>query len=150
LSLPILALFLVTGCAWVWGRNAPSPQLSGGLASCPASPNCVSSLAPDAEHAVAPLTFTGDAHATLRQLRALVESMPRAHVVAATDLSIHAQFTSRLLRFVDDVDMVVDPASRTIHVRSASRVGYSDWGVNRARIEDIRKTWNATQPTSNP
>jgi uncharacterized protein (DUF1499 family) len=108
------------------------------LAPCPKSPNCVSSLAPDDEHRVDPIRFRGDPAAALARLRAVIEAMPRAVVTRSDADSLHAQFTSWLLRFVDDVDAAVDPDAGVIHVRSASRVGYSDLGVNRKRVEAIR------------
>jgi uncharacterized protein (DUF1499 family) len=115
----------------------PMP-MSDALAPCPASPNCVSSQATDAAHHVAPLPFTGDPGAAMRRLRAVIAAMPRTRIVAASDTALHAEFTSRLLRFVDDVDCVVDPAAGVIQIRSASRVGYSDLGANRTRVEAIR------------
>lgn len=108
------------------------------LAPCPSSPNCVSSVAPDDAHRVEPIRFTGAPDAALLRLRTVIEAMPRARVTRADAGSLHAEFTSWLLRFVDDVDCVVDAAASVIQVRSASRVGYSDLGVNRKRVEAIR------------
>jgi uncharacterized protein (DUF1499 family) len=108
------------------------------LAPCPSSPNCVSSTASDAKHRVEALSFSGPPSAALERLRAAIAAMPRAQIVRSTPTSLHAEFTSRLLRFVDDVDCVVDERAGVIHIRSASRVGYSDLGVNRKRVEEIR------------
>jgi uncharacterized protein (DUF1499 family) len=108
----------------------------GKLAPCPASPNCVSSQATDAGHAVEPLRFTGDAGAAMLRLKAVVQSMPRTQIVQSTADYLYAEFTSRLLGFVDDVEFHCD--GKVIHVRSASRLGYSDLGVNRSRVEEIR------------
>lgn len=69
--------------------------------------------------------------------------MKRARIVAAEERYIHAAFTSALFRFVDDVEFFLDEGTRTIHVRSASRVGYSDFGVNRRRVEEIRTRFDA-------
>jgi uncharacterized protein (DUF1499 family) len=111
------------------------------LAPCPKSPNCVSSLAPDDAHRVDPIAFSGDPAAALAKLRAVIEAMPRTAITRQDEDSLHAEFTSWLLRFVDDVDAVVDPDAGVIHVRSASRVGYSDLGVNRKRVEAIRAAY---------
>jgi uncharacterized protein (DUF1499 family) len=111
------------------------------LAPCPNSPNCVSSLAPDTAHRVDPITFTGDPAVALAKLRAVIEAMPRSVITRQDEDSLHAEFTSWLLRFVDDVDAVVDPDAGVIHLRSASRVGYSDLGVNRKRVEAIRSAF---------
>jgi uncharacterized protein (DUF1499 family) len=111
------------------------------IAPCPKSPNCVSSLAPDDAHRVDAIRFTGDPAAALAKLRAVIEAMPRAQITRIDSDSLHAEFTSWLLRFVDDVDAVVDPDAGVIHLRSASRVGYSDLGVNRKRVEAIRSAF---------
>jgi uncharacterized protein (DUF1499 family) len=108
------------------------------LAPCPASPNCVSSLAADAAHHIAPIAFSGDPAQAMRRLRAVIEAMPRTRIVADSGTALRAEFTSRLFRFVDDVDCVVDAPAGVIQVRSASRVGYSDLGANRKRVEAIR------------
>ena len=65
--------------------------------------------------------------------------MPRAKLIEEDDSYLHFEFTSLLLRFVDDVEFLFDEESKTIHFRSASRVGYGDFGVNRRRMEEIRK-----------
>jgi len=108
------------------------------LAPCPGSPNCVSTAAPDAAHQVEPIPFSGSAAQAIVRLRAVIEAMPRAQVTRADGDSLHAEFTSWLLRFVDDVDAIADETAHVIHIRSASRVGYSDLGVNRKRVEAIR------------
>ena len=106
----------------------------GKLAPCPSSPNCVSSLATDAAHAIEPLPADGaDAMANLRRV---IEAMPRTRIVTAEGDYLYAEFESALLGFVDDVEF--QKAGDVIHVRSASRLGYSDLGVNRTRIEEIR------------
>ncbi len=72
-------------------------------------------------------------------LRRIIESMPRTRIVAANNTALHADFRSRIFRFVDDVDLRLD--GRVVQIRSASRTGYSDLGVNRARVEDIRRAF---------
>jgi len=108
------------------------------LAPCPKSPNCVSSVAFDDAHRVDPIAYTGSGPAALAKLRAVIEAMPRTRITRADADSLHAEFTSWLLRFVDDLDCVVDETASVIQIRSASRVGYSDLGVNRKRVEQIR------------
>jgi len=108
------------------------------LKPCPASPNCVSSLAEDAEHRVPPLIWGGDFAQAKTRLRRAVLAAGHATFVAEEDTYWHVEFRSLVFRFVDDVEFLFDPGSRLIHVRSASRVGYSDLGVNRRRIEKIR------------
>ena len=110
----------------------------GRLAPCPASPNCVSSQATDADHRVAPIAYTGDAAAALVRLAHMIAGQPGATIVAQHDGYIYATFQTPLMGFVDDVEFLVDPAQRVIQVRSASRLGTSDFGVNRKRIEALR------------
>jgi uncharacterized protein (DUF1499 family) len=114
------------------------PAAAKPLAPCPSSPNCVSSAAADAAHRIEPLAFAGPPAAAMERLRATIAALPRARVVRFDDGGLHAEFTSWLLRFVDDVDCIVDADASVIHIRSASRVGYSDFGVNRKRVEQIR------------
>ena len=111
----------------------------GKLTPCPSSPNCVCSQANDA-HAIAPLPFSGDAESAMRKLRGVVESMPRAQVVDAKPGYLYAEFTSSFMGFVDDVEFLADGS--VIQVRSASRLGYSDLGVNRKRVEAIRAAFS--------
>lgn len=118
----------------------------GRLAPCPDRPNCVSSQATDAVHAIAPLRYATGPEIALQRLRQVIESLPRTRIVIATDSYLHAEFTSALLRFVDDVEFQFDAINRLIHVRSASRVGYSDLGVNRRRVEIIRKAFEHQRP----
>ena len=108
------------------------------LSSCPDSPNCISSLAGDAKHYVAPLQYTEGLHEARELLRSILRSMKRVRIVVEEPTYIHAEFTSALFRFVDDVEFLFAEPENVIHVRSASRVGYYDFGANRNRIERIR------------
>jgi len=115
----------------------------GKLAPCPASPNCVSSQSQsaDKEHAVEPLTYTGSAPAAIAELKKIVLGMKRTKIVAETEIYLRAECTSAIWRFVDDVEFYGDEHAKVIHVRSASRMGKSDLGVNRKRVEAIRAEW---------
>lgn len=117
----------------------------GSLASCPNSPNCVVSQGEeDAEHAIAPLTYTGTPSEAMMVLRQVVESQQGSEIIQQTDDYLYAEFTSKLMGFVDDVEFYLPAnAPGTIHVRSASRLGQSDLGVNRKRIEAIRAAFLA-------
>jgi uncharacterized protein (DUF1499 family) len=111
---------------------------AGHLGDCPASPNCVSSEATDTEHFIEPLAYRGQPEAVFKALRSVVAELPRTEVMEATDRYLYVQFTSQWLGFVDDVEFALDPAAQHIDVRSASRLGESDLGVNRKRVETIR------------
>ena len=105
---------------------------NGRLTACPESPNCVSSFESDAEHGIQPL------QASLRQVEQVLLGLDEANFVESADGYLYAEFTSRLMRYVDDVEFLEDSTAGVIHVRSASRLGYSDLGANRKRIENIR------------
>ena len=118
-----------------WRRPKNLGVMGGRLAPCRSTPNCVSSQADpaDKEHYIAPIPFRGDAIAAVRKA---VESMPRARVISADSHYLYAEFRSALLRYVDDVEFHYDGS--VIHMRSASRLGRRDFGVNRKRIEKLR------------
>ena len=119
-----------------WRRPDNLGVKDGRFAQCKRSPNCVSSQADaaDREHYVAPIPFKGSA----LELRKAVESMPRSTVVKEEGNYLYAEFRSRLLGYVDDVELFYDDKAGLIHVRSASRLGRRDFGVNRERVETLR------------
>jgi uncharacterized protein (DUF1499 family) len=112
----------------------------GRLAPCRSTPNCVSSQADlgDRTHYIEPLRFAGDPARAWAVLEVIVRGMERVNVVHADGAYLYAEFTSRLMGYVDDVEFLLDAAARVIHARSASRLGIRDFGVNRERIETIR------------
>lgn len=93
---------------------------------------------------IAPLALRGDGPATLAKIKTVVEAMPGAKVVKSEAGYLYAQYTSKLMKFVDDVEFWHDPSAQVIQVRSASRLGKSDLGVNRKRIEAVRAALAAT------
>ncbi|MBE9040117.1 DUF1499 domain-containing protein [Oscillatoriales cyanobacterium LEGE 11467] len=116
---------------------------AGQLKSCPSSPNCVSSQDTDAQHYIDPVTADSNIKETFAKVKATIESLKEAKIVTADDRYIYAEFTSKLMGFVDDVEFYLDEQTETIQVRSASRLGKSDLGANRKRIEMIREKLNA-------
>lgn len=112
--------------------GAGAPQLP----PCPRTPNCVSTLATDT-HRIAPFRYGGTVEQARERLLAILKAMPRTTIVAVQP-AIRVEFRTRILRFTDDATFVFDDASKTIHFRSASRIGRSDLGVNRKRMEEIR------------
>jgi len=113
----------------------------GRLATCPAKPNCVNSQAGDDEHRIAPIAFRGNAADALAVLAKVVAAQPGATIKARSDGYLYATFQTPLMGFVDDVEFAIDPARSVIDVRSASRLGYGDFGVNRKRIETLRAAY---------
>jgi uncharacterized protein (DUF1499 family) len=118
-----------------WRRPTNLGVNGGRLARCRRTPNCVSSQADpaDAEHYIAPIRFRGDAMAAVRRA---VAAMPRAVVISEEKNYLYAEFRSRLLGYVDDVEFFYDGTA--IQVRSAARLGRRDFGVNRKRVEKLR------------
>jgi uncharacterized protein (DUF1499 family) len=123
-----------------WKRPDNLGVKEGRLAPCRRTPNCVCSQSDpsDAVHYVAPIRFEGDAAAAMSVARKATESLPRATVLRHEANYLYAEFRSRLLGFVDDVELAYDEQSGVIHVRSASRLGRRDFGVNRERVEALR------------
>lgn len=130
-GLMIVGLLTLISCAGE--RPTTLGVQNNQLATCPDSPNCVSSFEQRESHAIAPLT------GNIAAVRATLEQIPEAVIVTDDGNYIHAEFTSRLMGFVDDVEFLADPAAGQVHVRSASRLGHSDLGVNRERVENIRE-----------
>jgi len=126
-----------TGCSA--GMSGYAGLREGRLSECPDSPNCVSSQTAKKDHAIAPFIYKGSFPEAKKTLLSIISSLPRTKIIDDNDRYVHVTFTSRLLRFVDDVEFLFDDTNKQIDVRSASRVGYSDMGVNRKRVEDLRK-----------
>ena len=114
----------------------------GRLAACPTSPNCVCSQADDSEHWIAPLTVNGDVERAMARLRTVVLETPRTVVTEESGSYLRVEFRSAIFRFVDDAEFFLEPESRRIHLRSCSRAGHSDLGVNRRRAEWVRRAFD--------
>lgn len=131
-------------CILSAGCSGTRPDLgvsNGKLVPCSPKPNCVNSQAKDENHAISPFRFKGAEQEARERLLQVLKSEERAKIITADESYVRVEFTSSLFRFVDDVEfyMTKTPAGDTvIHVRSASRVGSSDFGVNRERIERLR------------
>jgi len=87
---------------------------------------------------IAPLPLRDDGPATLARIKTVVAAMDGAKIVRSEPDYLYAQYTTRLMKFVDDVEFWYDPKAQVIQVRSASRVGKGDMGVNRQRVEAVR------------
>jgi uncharacterized protein (DUF1499 family) len=94
-------------------------------------------------HVIAPLKFSGDGNTAFARLTSIVRNMDGATVIAAQPNYLHAEFQTRWLKFIDDVEFLLDKPGGVIHMRSASRLGRKDFGVNRARLEAIRARFNS-------
>ena len=134
---------LLQGCS----SHMPNLGVSNGkLAECPSSPNCVSSQANVGDkHYIEPIVLKASMASAHDKVMSVLESSKRAKVVVNEENYIHAEFTSAVFRFVDDVEFLFakeHDGEVVVDIRSASRVGHSDFGVNRKRMEDIRDKLN--------
>lgn len=140
-------LLTLWGCTSTEGddmKTTPPGLVAGQLASCPSSPNCICSEYPeDVEHFSEPVTMSIDG-----QSAALLQQVAEAiggKLQSKDDNYLGFTFTSRVFRFVDDFELRLDPEHDLVHIRSASRVGYSDLGVNRKRVERFKAALQAAQ-----
>jgi uncharacterized protein (DUF1499 family) len=135
---PVIALAILSALA---AKPKNLGVLEGRLAACPNSPNCVSTQATDNQHKIEAIVFDGNPDDALMRLKAVIAAIPRMKIVAQSENYVHAEATSLIFRFRDDVEFLIDRQANVIHFRSASRVGHSDLGANRARMERIRKAF---------
>jgi uncharacterized protein (DUF1499 family) len=134
----IKLLFTIGLIIMTLSSPAEAKETAKTLPSCPNSPNCVSSQAADGDHFIAPFTIKGKPEDAFAVLKNALTGQSRTVITQASDNTLHAEATSLIFRFVDDVDAILDKDAGMIHIRSASRVGYSDFGVNRKRVEGLR------------
>jgi uncharacterized protein (DUF1499 family) len=135
----IAASFLVMSLFACAGTRPASLGIKDGrLAACPSTPNCVSSDAADASHAIAAFTLSAPPEQAWQALRAALESLPRVKIITASEDYLYAECSSAVFGFVDDLEFHLRPSLNIIAVRSASRLGHSDFGVNRKRVEKVR------------
>jgi len=141
-------LLLIPAVGWAllaipsWRR--PVVGLADGhLRKCQSSPNCVCSEGETGDHAITPLVFLDKPEAAWERLIQVLESTPRSQIVTREASYLHVEFVTPLMRYVDDVEFRLD--GQQIHVRSASRVGRSDLGANRARVEKLRSAFAAAE-----
>lgn len=130
-----MSLIILSACSGSPPDNLGADQ--GRLTPCPASPNCVSSQVDSDDQQIAPLALQGSPSQTRARLIDILSDEPRARLVAQDAHYLRAEFSSKVLRFVDDVEFLI--GEEHVEVRSASRLGYSDFGVNRKRIERLRQ-----------
>ncbi|MBD2164899.1 DUF1499 domain-containing protein [Calothrix membranacea FACHB-236] len=138
-----LAIFLTLMMSFIlptasWAAVSGLGVNNGHLSSCPTSPNCVVSQDADAKHAIDPIPYHLNRDQVRETLIKVLGVVPRTEIVEQTNNYIHALSKSRIFKFVDDVEFYLPPNESVIHVRSASRLGDSDLGVNRRRVEQIR------------
>jgi uncharacterized protein (DUF1499 family) len=134
----VMAVILTsTACAGVENIG----MTEGKLAPCPDSPNCVSTQSEEKGHAMKPLPYLQTREASREKILSILKDMKRTEIVKLTDFYIHVECRTALLHFTDDVAFFLDDTTRVVHFRSASRVGYYDFGLNRRRMKRISEKY---------
>ena len=113
------------------------------LQNCGSKPNCVCSLQNDSVHGIAPFQIRENVNSSMEKLSKIIQSMNGARIISSQDGYLYAEFKTSFFGFIDDVEFHVNESANRIEVRSASRLGYSDLGLNRSRLESIRKKYLA-------
>ncbi|MGH1396158.1 MAG: DUF1499 domain-containing protein [Trichormus sp.] len=134
--LTLTSIFLLP--APTWANHSDLGVQLGHLSGCPVTDNCVVSQDADAKHAIDPIPYHVDRDTARKTLLQVLQVVPRTEVLEEKENYIYAISKSRIFKFVDDVEFYFPPNESVIHIRSASRVGESDLGVNRRRLEQIR------------
>jgi len=141
------ALLISIFAGMLVGCTAERPDqlgVSGGrLRDCPGSPNCVSSQAGDAAHHIAPLAFTDEPESAFARLEQILAGRGDTEIIEKRPGYLRVEFHTLL--FVDDGEFLLAGEQGLIQVRSASRIGYSDLGKNRSRLEEIRQQFSERQ-----
>ncbi|QTA81735.1 DUF1499 [Desulfonema limicola] len=139
----IIFMTLFTACS---GQKPDNIGITRGkLAPCPSSPNCVISQDGDKSHSIEPIAYKTSRTKAFNILEKIIESQERAVIIDKKDNYLYAEFRTKIMRFVDDVEFYFPENEQVIHVRSASRLGYSDMGVNRKRVENIRSLFQGKE-----
>jgi uncharacterized protein (DUF1499 family) len=150
-ALLVLALFIAGQLGMLRGKAPDDLGLTDGkLKRISRTENSVSSQAdlwadhPMRDYArIAPFTYSGDGGAAMQKLAGIVRALPRTQIIKEERNYLYAQCSTALLKFTDDIEFALDENAKVIHVRSSSRLGRKDFGVNRARVEAIRQQFGA-------
>ena len=120
-------------------------QSADRLAACSGAPHCVSSQDADPARRIEPIAYTGTRAGAQQLMVSILRTTADAKIITVEDGYIHATFTTPTVGFVDDLELLFS-SQKFIDVRSSSRIGYYDFGINRNRVETLRKTFNGLQP----
>ena len=139
--LPLYLCILFSACH---AAAAPADKPNK-VSPCPDSPNCVSSLSTDTAHFIEPLHYASSLADARQKVINILQNMKRVRLTEIEPDYVHAEFRSLIFQFVDDVEFYFPPEKPIIHVKSASRSGYYDFGVNRRRVERLRAAFGQTE-----
>lgn len=134
----ILSLLLLTGCAST--TNKKTGIIDGRFYPCPTTPNCVSSMVSvENSHYIEPIVYKNKSRESAKKkIITILKTLKNTNIIEDNDEYIHTEISSPLFKFIDDVEFYFPKDTNIIHIRSLARSGYSDFGVNRKRIEKIR------------
>ena len=133
------SLGAIPGLSEVFAGNTPELGLQDGkLFPCPSTPNCVVSQGADQDHSIEPIAYTRSREEARELLTKVLGVVPRTEIVTRQENYIRVKSTSRILGFVDDTEFYLPEDEPDIHVRAAARLGESDLGEKRRRLEQIR------------
>ena len=138
-NLPRFIFFFLLLSGTIFMTTTADATPTKNLPPCLNTPNCVSSQATDERHYIAPFKISGNPLKAWGEFRKAITQRKRMVITHETETRLHAEATSLVFHFVDDIDAILDVAAGLIHIRSASRIGHSDFGVNRKRIETFRE-----------
>jgi len=137
-------ILIFAGLSFLAGKsraNRPGDVGNGRIGEGTGKPNYVSSVDRDPARAVEPFVFSGDPESAWKAAVDAVGALDRTEIVVNTGTYLHAEVSSSFFKFVDDLELQINPEEKVIHVRSASRIGRSDMGVNRTRVEGLRHSF---------
>jgi uncharacterized protein (DUF1499 family) len=139
----------ITAILAILARVVKSPAnlgvRDGKLTPCPNSPNCVSTQSQDPRHQIDPIPYTTSPAEAKAALLHIIRSMERSKIITDDPTYVHAEFRTKGIGYVDDVELYFDQEAQLIHFRSSARLPYWDWGVNRKRMEEIRAAFEAAE-----
>ena len=140
LGISVIVCMIIFSCT---GQRPENLGIHNGrLKDCPSKPNCISSQAEDEKHVLTSFRYQGEKKAAFERLKKIILSFERMTIVAENDNYFHIECKSKIMGFVDDLEFFF-PKEKIIHIRSASRIGYSDLGVNRKRVEYLRELFDS-------
>ena len=135
----LMTIFMVSSVSGAGAEGLGATEYK--LAPCPDSPNCVSTQSEGKRHAMEPLPYLQTRQTSRERILSILKGMRRMEIVKLTESTIHVEFRTALWKFVDDVEFFFDDRARVVHFRSASRVGYYDFGLNRRRMKEISERY---------
>jgi uncharacterized protein (DUF1499 family) len=140
----LFSLGLLVACSSMADPKLSTVMSPIKISPCPDNPRCVSTESKISKQRMQPIRYTGNPEDAQERLHQIIKGMPRTTIKADVPGYLSAEFDSRLVRFTDDVEFMFDPEDSIIHFRSGARVGYYDFGVNRARMEYIIKAFHVS------